>query len=562
MKSRVKKRSAVKRIFGIFGAGTAAMMSTVAVAGVLSLVYASLEMPDSLVAKWLIRPLAAVGLGTVGTGGLPTSVGSTTSTTTPPPANVRPMKISMNLDTADYYSPNRIFTNLAAGYGWEVYPAGGGSNASYYDADRNVLKVLPGDDVHRPILRPTGIYQGKSVDVVCRWDGVGTFHFNLHNGIRNFIQTSNMARYTHVLEEIGNGVLMVQLKTVDASNPVRNFDCRESNADRNSLFDPTYLAAVKKYTSVRFMKWQNTESNLPMTWAQRTKPSMGQIKGQPDGYAIEYMIALANQAHVNPWFCMPWNADDDYVRKFAEMVRDQLDPSLKAYVETSNEVWNWVYPVTTQAMNEGISEGLSTNGLQALLFRYAERTGQQMDIWKDVFTGQESRIVRLAASQNNYSYTMEQVLAFRDTPSKIDAISSAPYMGFNLDDYTGSKTDLTDFFAQLKTVADSTLNYTLLYKQMADQRGLRYVAYEGGQHILGQDVDLQTRIQHDPRMGQIYTHFLTRWHNEIGDDLVLFADYGLVSQYGAWGTFEYLGQSPNATPKAKAVTLFQASIGK
>ncbi len=64
---------------------------------------------------------------------------------------------------------------------------------------------------------------------------------------------------------------------------------------------------------------------------------------------IEYMIQLANEAHANPWFCMPWNTDDDYVRKFAEKVRDLLDPSLVAYVETGNEVWNFSFGMTLQA---------------------------------------------------------------------------------------------------------------------------------------------------------------------------------------------------------------------
>lgn len=564
-KSRVKKTSPAKRLIGIFGAtASAALLPAAAMAGALSLVYASLEMPDSLVAKWLIRPLAVIGAGGVGAsgGGLPTSVGSTTSTTTPPTAQIRPTKISMNLEPADYYSSNRIFSNLASGSGWEVRPADNGPADSYYNSNRDVIKVVGNDRIFRPILRPTGVFQRKSVDIVCRWDGVGTLYFDKPSGVKNFIQGPNTARYTQLYEGDGVGWMFVYLKTVDANNPIRNIDCRETNADRNALFDPTYLASLKKYTTVRFMKWQNTEANANLTWANRTTPAMGPIRGGGDGYAIEYMIELANQAKVNPWFTLSWNADDDYVRKFAEMVRDKLDPNLKAYVETSNEVWNWVYPVTTQAANEGLAEGLSTNMGEAMLRRYAERTGQQMDIWKDVFTGQASRLVRVAASQNANSWTIETIVNFRDTASKIDAISSAPYFGTNLNDYTGSRTDMTAYFTNLKTVVDGTIRDALKFKKLADQKGLRFVAYEGGQHVLGDDLDLQTKIQYDPRMGDMYTYYLTRWNNEIGDDLVLFNDYGQVSRFGAWGMFDYVGQPTNATPKGNALTLFQASIGK
>ncbi len=74
-KSRIRKKSALKSLFGLFSAGSLALFSTVAVAGALSLVYAALEMPDSSVAKWLVRLLAIASVGSVGSaGGLPTGV--------------------------------------------------------------------------------------------------------------------------------------------------------------------------------------------------------------------------------------------------------------------------------------------------------------------------------------------------------------------------------------------------------------------------------------------------------------------------------------------------------
>jgi hypothetical protein len=565
-KSRIRKKSAVRSLFGIFGAGSLTLFSTAAVAGALSLVYAAIQMPDSLVATWLVRPLAIASVGTVGaSGGLPTNVGTSTSVTNPAPVALKPMKLGMNIGGPVYYAPSRAFMNLASDSGWYVTPAGGGATDSYFDANRNVVKVLPGDQVYRFILRPTAVFQKKSVDVVCKWDGVGTILAVKPGGVKNLVMGTNSMRYTHLFENVNTGWMPIYLTAVDANNPIRNIDCREAGADPNALFDPTFLASVKKFSSLRFLKWQNVEDNKPITWATRTTPAMGQIVGGLDGVAIEHMIALANETKTDPWFCMPWNADDDYIRRFAQLVRDTLDPSLTAYVETSNEVWNWVYPVTFQAQQEGLAHGLTGDTQVAIWLRYAEKTIQVMDIWRDVFQGQSSRIVRVAAMQNAWPASVQAVLAFRDTPQHIDAIASAPYFDANLATYPGDGSDLSDLFAQLRQTLDWQMGNAKQFKQMADQYHLRFVTYEAGQHVSNappDKTDLLYQIQHDPRMGQLYTYYLNRWNNEIGDQMTLFSDVGGSSVFGAWGLLDYIGQSPNAAAKAKAVMLFQASIGR
>lgn len=546
-------------ILGLTGSAATTALTTGAVAASLSLVYAGLEMPDSLVAKWLVRPLAIASASTVDpTGGLPTGVGSTTSTTTPAPAPIRPTKIGINITPPLYYQTTRVFSNLATG-GWFVTPASGGSTDGYYDANRNVIKVLTGDVVQRAIQRPNDFYRKKSVDVVCKWDGVGFVDYLRAPSIANAKLGANSFTYTSVNLPGEAGWEFFFLKSVDASNPVRNFDCREAGSDPNQVFDPEFIAFLKRFNTVRFMDWQNTNGNQPITWATRTTRSMGPIAGTADGYAIEYMIELANTAKVNPWFCMPWNADDDYIRKFAEMVRDRLDPGLVAYVETSNEVWNFLFQVSNQALAEGQAEQLSTDAFQAMLYRYAEKTGHVMDIWKDVFTGQQNRLVRVASNQSGNPWTIQQVLGFRDTATKIDAIASAPYFYADANAYTDTPASIDTLFVDLKTDLDQRVNIAKQWKQIADGYHLRNLTYEAGQHILG-NATVSARAQYDPRMGQIYQYYLSRWNNEIGDLMMLYNDYGGVSQYGAWGMLEDVSKSPMSTPKSKAVTLFLASI--
>ena len=69
------------------------------------------------------------------------------------------------------------------------------------------------------------------------------------------------------------------------------------------------------------MDWMGTNDSPVKQWSQRTLPPM-QTQGSKNGVALEYMMALANTLHADPWFCMPHMTDDIYIEKFAEMVKE------------------------------------------------------------------------------------------------------------------------------------------------------------------------------------------------------------------------------------------------
>ena len=85
----------------------------------------------------------------------------------------------------------------------------------------------------------------------------------------------------------------------------------------------------------------------PLTWAQRPTlehPSWGgsykTTVTKRQGVPLEVGIALANLLSAHPWLNIPHNADDDYVEEYATLLADELDESLIAHIEYSNEVWN------------------------------------------------------------------------------------------------------------------------------------------------------------------------------------------------------------------------------
>jgi hypothetical protein len=125
-------------------------------------------------------------------------------------------------------------------------------------------------------------------------------------------------------------------------NHIRNIHIlpEESVGDVSTTFHPVFLEGLKPFHCLRFMDWMNINGSPQTTWNTRSKPDY-YSQGLSNGVAIEYSVELCNILKCDAWFCIPHKADDDYIRHFAELVRDTLDPALKIYVEYSNEIWNW-----------------------------------------------------------------------------------------------------------------------------------------------------------------------------------------------------------------------------
>ena len=82
---------------------------------------------------------------------------------------------------------------------------------------------------------------------------------------------------------------------------------------------------------------------LNRTWASRTQPvTLGQ--GSLTGVAFETMIQLANTLNADPWINIPTAADDAFVKQLATLIKTRLKPTLKCYIEYSNENWNTRFP--------------------------------------------------------------------------------------------------------------------------------------------------------------------------------------------------------------------------
>lgn len=480
----------------------------------------------------------------------------TTSTLTPATKQLQ-TKVGINLADTPYFSPVRAFANLALGQSYSVTSKAGDPASSYFDDNGDCIKFNTGDEFAIALPRPAGVFQGKEVDVICRWHG--TAHVApFGSGTKNAVIGTNETRFTYVM---GSSLAILKVTKVDPASKFGGLDVREVSADPSAFWDADYLKLTSRFNTIRFMDWMATNKNQYLTWANRkryvnnTFVSTGFVDS---GKPVEVMIDLANKTHCNPWFNMSWNADDDYIRKFATLVRDTLDKTLVAYVETSNEVWNYSFAVATQSMNEGVARNLNKDKYRAGALRYCQRTSEVMKIWEEVFAGQMNRIVRVISWQMGAG-NVPILVGYSDTASHVDAYACAPYFGTNLNSYA-TPVDTALVFTNLKNKIDSNLTSLINTKKSAQSYGKRLITYEGCQGVTGKDLTLLSSIEHDARMGELVKYYLMGWQQNIGDLNMIYNDYGGASQYGYWGLLDNPSNVPTDTTKGAAVAAFMGQV--
>jgi hypothetical protein len=161
--------------------------------------------------------------------------------------------------------------------------------------------------------------------------------------------------------------------------------------------------------------------------------------------------------------------------------------------------------------------------------------------------------VRVISTQHVSPDAASQILGYSDTVAHVDALATAPYFGYDLM-HQGPTQDLTEIFRRLDAEENATILTAKNNRLAASKFGKRYLAYEAGQHVvIPYDLPITVKIQHDPRMHDVYKRYIDDWRNRVGDTLVLFANVGGIGTFGAWGLSEHSGQPVSEAPKLRAV---------
>ncbi|NJP08708.1 MAG: hypothetical protein HC866_03860 [Leptolyngbyaceae cyanobacterium RU_5_1] len=370
--------------------------------------------------------------------------------------------------------------------------------------------------------------------------------------------------------------IFLQIRETNPNNPIRNIRFIMpgfENTYQTQPFHPIFLERLSKFKAIRFMDWMATNDSNVANWSDRSTPNSRTQSGE-NGVALEHMIQLANQLKIEPWFTLPAKASDDYVRRFATLVRDRLDPSLKVHIEYSNEVWNSQFSQAHYAAEKGTALGLDSNSYTASLRYYSQRSVEIFKIWESVFgSSSKSRLVKVLAGQAENPWTAEEILSWKDAYKQADVYAIAPYFDGHQDTDKDGASDLDDpdhIDAALKMtpdqiVADLMADIPNEVKTMVEknanvatkQFGLNMVAYEGGPHLTShkfgdkepQVTKLYTEVNRHPGMRQVYKAYLDQWKASGGKLFNQFNDVYPPSKWGNWGALEYQNQDINTAPK-------------
>ena len=377
------------------------------------------------------------------------------------------------------------------------------------------------------------------------------------------------------------GAFWLRVMATDPNDYVRNIRVIMPGFEetyRANPFHPTFLKRWQGVACFRFMDWMHTNGSKIERWSDR--PTVDSATFSVKGVPLDWMIDLCNRQKADAWFCMPHLADDDYVRHFAQTVRRRLDPNLKVYIEYSNEVWNTMFAQTKYSVERAKQLGLgpAERPWEGGGMYYSQRSVEIFKIWEEVFGGRE-RLVRVLAWQSGNTWWMERiVLPHGDAYRHADALAIAPYIGMNI---PREGKDLT-----AETVAGWTVDQTLDYleqeslpksirairatKETADKYGLKLLAYEGGQHMVGvaggeNNLALTRLFQAcnaHPRLGKIYDRYYAAWTTVGGDLFCYFSSVGRWSKWGSWGIMQHYDDDPTKSPKFMATMRWAKELGQ
>lgn len=405
---------------------------------------------------------------------------------------------------------------------------------------------------------PEGIYRVE-------WSGEGAITFGA-NAIEEGITEDG--RHYALLDVAEDQSLIITLSETNPDDYIRDIQLFMPDyngqslemdnwqpGDEESPFHPLFLERLQPFDTIRFMQWQevNQDSRDVVTADDlrsvnhATQATAGG-RGGVLGVSVEYMVQLVNELDANAWFNMPHSADDDYVRTYAEYVRDNIDPDATINVEWSNEVWNYAFGFEA---NGWIGEQLELPENEGLTFTdiWAREARRDFAIWSEVFAGQEDRLVRVAAGQQNNAWLTGQLLERMN--GEFDAVSSTSYAGLEGEHFdwvseTTAEQEIVDFVIEnsvpwsLATQA-AHVDFANQYSQELG-RDIEFITYEGGSHLSAYGYPYEELVQSaldSPAMRDVY-EILLHGMEQLGVDMHTQYVFTGQGEPSPWGEFAVL----------------------
>jgi hypothetical protein len=269
---------------------------------------------------------------------------------------------------------------------------------------------------------------------------------------------------------------------------------QKSFAPGSNPWLPQFLGDLAPYHVLRFMDWNltNDASNSQSSWSTRSVKE--RAMHQPIAY--EWQIDLCNRTLKDYWVTVPHMAGPAYFAQLAQLIREQLDPRLRVYVEWSNEIWNGIFPQHDYAHARGEQLGLS--GSDPAMAYQVHQSVRLFEAFAQVFGADNPRVVKVLAGQAAYDGPCRAQLAALADPkinpkqTRADVYAIAPYVhGRSVAELRGA--GLT-----------RATNWITDARACAERAQLPLIAYEGGQDSFALGVEGCERLQRNGGLRPLY----------------------------------------------------------
>jgi hypothetical protein len=481
----------------------------------------------------------------------------------------RSRNVGINLNGLAYYGTNFPFCDLMkSGSGWWSINADGSWTKPFTTTSPRgePLLLALGQRAVAAVAWTDAHYPAGQYTIL--WEGEGTISFPLTNAT-----IKEKAPHRIVMEPNDlAGQIFVGIEATDPKNPVRNVRFLLPGTEKTCAaqrFNPEYLKRIAPFSVLRMMDWGATNGSPIVDWADRPHVEDASYT-TPRGVPIEVMIDLANTLHADPWFNVPAMASDDYVRKFAALLHERLDPTLRPRIEYSNEMWNWSFPQIQWGIKQSKAQGLPLPWGMPSIY-HAKRSVEIFKLMRTEFGPDAGRLVRILAGQAVWAQFLENGLAYGDTAKNIDTISIAPY--FNASAAADPKNVAVSRTLSPDQIVDQMfVNIRGPFKEhlaanakLAAKYNVGLTAYEGG---AGDDTknfpepdqkamtELFSAAYRNPRMKELYDEYFTIWTEHGGETMNQFTDIGAWSKWGFWGLLEYVTQAVDTSPRYQGILKF------
>jgi hypothetical protein len=479
--------------------------------------------------------------------------------------------MGINLAGLNYWNTELPFVDLMRMSGdWTLWRRDGGTAplkdvAPDTDA-RGWLRSLPeGGAAMLPMAAISHLPDTQRALYVVRYDGEGEFDFE--GALRVVRREPGRLECELVARNpLPDPSLWLRITRTQAGNPLRNIRVLKPGSEAQAAANPwdsAFIARWSGWAALRMMDLMATTNAKLARWSERPLPEDRSYVAK--GVPLELIADLANRCNAPPWLCMPHLADDDFVRRAATLVHDQLDDRLAVWVEHSNEVWNPDFEQSAYAAQQGLAQGLAPDANLARWRWHAKRSREIFAIWSQPFAGTK-RLRRVLATQSANAWGTLQLLG-DPVVETADVLAVAAYLPLTpSSDSSPSSSEVARW--SLKRVFEHfEQGIATVRQQLTEQRrwcarhGLLLAAYEGGQHAVGvgevatRDTALErllTQANRDERMGLVYRRLFDEWEQADGDLFCHFSGVSAPNRWGNWGLLEHHDDDASKRPKYRA----------